>query len=134
MDTNVTVSALLWHGSPSRLFRRGLEDGHSFFTSPPLLAELTEVLNRTKLRFQIAKSQLTVTELLADYSNSTTNVEPIWTPRIVSDPDDDVVIGTALAAKADYIVTGDLALLSVVQFERVQIVSVSDALNAIALG
>jgi len=128
------VSALLWHGSPSRLFRRGLEDGHSFFTSPPLLAELTEVLNRTKLRFQIAKSQLTVTELLADYSNSTTNVEPIWTPRIVSDPDDDVVIGTALAAKADYIVTGDLALLSVVQFERVQIVSVSDALNAIALG
>ena len=93
------VSALLWHGSPRKLFRRGLEDGNTFFTSPPLLAELTEFLNRPKLRLQIAKSQLTVAELVADYSDSTTNVEPSWTPRIVSDPDDDVVIGMALAAR-----------------------------------
>jgi uncharacterized protein len=127
------ISALLWDGSPKKVFRRGLEDGHSFFTSPPLLAELTEVLHRPKLRLQIAKSKLTIAELIGAYSTSTINVEPSWTPRIVSDPDDDVVIGTALAANADFIVTGDLALMSVVQYERVQIVSVSEALKALAL-
>jgi putative PIN family toxin of toxin-antitoxin system len=134
LDTNVMVSALLWHGSPSRLFRRGLEEGHSFFTSPPLLAELTNVLLRPKLRLQIAKSQLSIANLIDTYCESTTSVEPGPTTRIVSDPDDDVVIGTALAAEADLIVTGDRALLSVEQYEGVRIVSVSEALKAIALG
>jgi uncharacterized protein len=132
LDTNVIVSALLWHGSPSKVFRSGLEEGHSFFTSPPLLAELTRVLLRPKLRLQIAKSQLSITDVIRVYSESTTSVEPVRTPRIVSDPDDDVVIGTALAAKADFIVTGDLALLSIVQYGGVRIVSVGEASKAIA--
>ena len=37
------------------------------------------------------------------------------TPRIAPDPDDDIVIGTALAAKADLVVTGDKPLLSVAE-------------------
>jgi len=44
-------------------------------------------------------------------------VRPTPTPRIVSDPDDDVVIGTALAAKADLLVTGDQPLLSVGKYQ-----------------
>ncbi len=53
-------------------------------------------------------------------------------PRIAPDPDDDVVIGTALAANADLIVTGDAGLLSVEQYRDIRIVSVADALKSIA--
>jgi putative PIN family toxin of toxin-antitoxin system len=74
LDTNVMVSALLWHGSPSKVFRMGLEEGHSFFTSPRLLAEFTKVLLRPKLHLQIAKSQLSIAELIDAYSESTTSV------------------------------------------------------------
>ncbi|MDO8925461.1 MAG: PIN domain-containing protein [Sideroxyarcus sp.] len=54
---------------------------------------------------------------------------PTPTPRIASDPDDDVVIGTALAAKADLLVTGDRMLLSVAEYLSVRIVSVAEALQ-----
>ena len=55
-------------------------------------------------------------------------------PRLAPDPDDDVVIGTALAAKANFVVTGDRALLSVAQYEGGRIVSVSEALDAVVSG
>jgi predicted nucleic acid-binding protein len=45
-----------------------------------------------------------------------------------------VVIGTALAAKADFIVTGDHGLLSVGEYEGVRIVSVKEALQILASG
>ena len=58
-------------------------------------------------------------------------VRPALTARIASDPDDEVVIGTALAATADLIVTGDQALLSVAAYRSIRIVSVSQARQAI---
>ena len=58
-------------------------------------------------------------------------VRPRPTPRIAPDPDDDVVIGTALAAKADLDVTGDKPLLSVAEYQAVRVVGVSHALQII---
>lgn len=51
--------------------------------------------------------------------------------RIVADPDDDVVVGTALAARADLLVTGDRGLLDIGAYQGVRIVSVSEALRII---
>ena len=39
-------------------------------------------------------------------------VRPVVTLRIAADPDDDVVIGTAQAGRADLIVSGDAHLLN----------------------
>jgi predicted nucleic acid-binding protein len=44
-----------------------------------------------------------------------------------------MVIGTALAANADFIVTGDHGLLSVVRYEGVQIVSATVVLAMLGL-
>jgi putative PIN family toxin of toxin-antitoxin system len=131
LDTNVVVSALLWHGLPSKLLKLGLERDIVFFTSSPLLAELTDVLSRPKLRRQISRSQMSVAQLICIYSESTVSVQARPVPRIVSDPNDDVVIGTALAAEADFVVTGDLALLLVERYQGIRIVSVADAIEAI---
>ena len=59
------------------------------------------------------------------------DVRPAATPRIAPDPQDDVVIGTALAAKAEMIVTGDKPLLSVTEHEGVRIVGVAQAIEVI---
>jgi putative PIN family toxin of toxin-antitoxin system len=129
LDTNVVVSALLWRGLSSKLLRSGLERNIVFFTSSPLLAELTDVLSRPKLRRQISRSQMSVAQLICIYSESTVAVRARPVPRIVSDPDDDVVIGTALAANADLIVTGDNGLLSVQRYHSIRIVTVAEALQ-----
>jgi len=57
---------------------------------------------------------------------------PVPVPRIAPDLDDDVVVGTALAAKAALIVTRDKPLLSVKTYEGGRIVNVREALEAIA--
>jgi predicted nucleic acid-binding protein len=58
-------------------------------------------------------------------------VRPAATPRIAPDPDDDVVIGTALAARADLVVTGDKPLLTVSEHQGVQIVGVAQAIEIV---
>ena len=50
-------------------------------------------------------------------------------PRIAPDPDDDVVIGTALAAKAEFIVTGDKPLLPISEHQSVKIIGVAQAIG-----
>jgi hypothetical protein len=58
-------------------------------------------------------------------------VRPLAVPRIAVDPDDDVVIGTALTARAALVVTGDHSLLSLKEYKGVRIISVIDALNVL---
>jgi putative PIN family toxin of toxin-antitoxin system len=131
LDTNVVLSALLWKGLPNKLIDHGSAKHTHFFSSTALLTELTDVLSRSKLARRIAASRLSVPQHVLRYINLTVLVVPQRVPRIAPDPDDDVVLGTALAAKADFIVTGDRALPSVVQFQGIRIVSVAEALEAI---
>jgi putative PIN family toxin of toxin-antitoxin system len=111
--------------------RAGRAEGVRLFTSAPLLAELTEVLLRPKFERKIAASLLSVDQLVDLYTELAALVRPASVPRIAPDPDDDVVIGTALSAKAHFIVTGDGPLLSVEGYESGRIVSVSEAVQAV---
>lgn len=131
LDTNVVASAVLWGGMPRLLLQAGRERRVELFTSGALLAELTDILGRRKFDKKIAASTLTVDELVDRYAALAPLVRPAPTPRIAPDPDDDVVIGTALAAKADLVVTGDKLLLSVAEYQGTRIVGVSQALQII---
>jgi hypothetical protein len=131
LDTNVVASAVLWGGVPRLLLQAGREKRVELFTSAALLAELTDILGRRKFDKKIAASTLTVDQLVDRYAALAALVRPTPTPRIAPDPDDDVVIGTALAAKADLVVTGDKPLLSVAEYQGVRIVGVSQALQII---
>ena len=132
LDTNVVASALLWHGPPRQLLSLARAENVSLFSSLPLLAELTGILSRSKFEKKIAASQLSVDQLVDLYVEMVALVRPVSISRMAPDPDDDVVIGTALAAKADLLVTGDRALLSVAEYGGGRIVSVSEALRAAA--
>lgn len=132
LDTNVVASAMLWGGSPQRLLQARREKRIELFTSVAMLAELTDILSRPKFEKKIAASQLTVDQLVDGYAALTQVVRPTPTPRIVADPDDDVVIGTALAARADLLVTGDQTLLRVARHANVRIVSVTVAIGITA--
>lgn len=132
LDTNIVVSGLLWDGAPGVLVRAGDREGVQLFTSLPLLAELANTLSYLNLQQRIAASGLAVEELVDLYSRLAAVVTPAPVPRIAPDPDDDVVIGTALAASVDFLVTGDRTLLSVERFQGGRIVSVREAHEAIS--
>lgn len=134
LDTNVVVSALLWGGPPQRLLQAARENRVTLFTSMPLLAELTDILGRRKFEKKIEASTLSIDQIVDRYGELTSIVRPMPLSGIAPDPDDDVVIGTALAAKAGWIVTGDQPLLSVAMYQGVYVVSVSEAVRTIAAG
>ncbi len=134
LDTNVVASALLWGGVPRLLLQAARGKRVELFTSTPLLAELTDILGRRKFEKKIVASTLSVDQIVDRYAELTVLVRPTPVPRIAPDPDDDVVIGTALAATADGVVTGDRLLLSVAAHEGVRIISVSEAVREITAG
>ena len=134
LDTNVVASALLWGGVPVLLLQAARERRVALFTSTPWLAELTHILGRRKFDKKIAASMLSIDPIVDRHAELAVLVRPAAVPRIAPDPNDDVVIGTALAAKADWITTGDRPLLSVGEYEGVRIIGVSDAVQEIITG
>lgn len=131
LDTNVVASAMLWGGNSKQLLQTRREKRVELFTSVTMLAELTDILARPKFAKKIAASLLSIDQLVDRYAELAQVVRPMPTPRIVADADDDVVIGTALAAKADLLVTGDRGLLDVGTYQGTRIVSVTEAIRII---
>lgn len=131
LDTNVVVSAFFWNGAPRRLLQASRAGHIELFTSTALLAEMTDVLSRKKFEKKIAASLFTVDQLVDRYAALALLVKPEFLKGVAPDPDDDVVIATALAAQASFLVTGDKPLLSLVGYQSVSIVEVETALQAL---
>lgn len=130
LDTNIVISALLWRGKPYQLLETV---SHSrelrLFASPALLEELADVLARPMAAKRLALIGKTAGEVLADYQAVVDVVEPRVVPRVViRDADDDQVIAAALAAQADFIVSGDDDLLSIGRYQTIHIITAAQAL------
>jgi len=81
-------------------------------TTPTLIAELGDTLDLPRFRRRMADAAMSIEQLVAAYRDATWLVTPHDVPRVVTDDvDDDHVIAAAVAARAQYIVTGDRAHL-----------------------
>lgn len=97
----------MFGGLPGSFLNLAFTHAFTLATSPVLLNELDDKL---RIKFKVApedadliRSRLETTALL---------VEPEMTITVIKDdPDDDRVLECALAAEADYIVSGDRHLL-----------------------
>lgn len=129
LDTNVVVSATPWRGTTYQFLElvRRQSDSIRVFASAPLLTELAEVLVRPAMTHRLAAISRNAADVLGDYAALVEIVEPMALQGVSPDPDDDVVVATALAARADFIVTGDKDLLGTGRFGQVEILSVAEA-------
>lgn len=127
VDTNILISALINRGKPRKLVLKLLEE-HTVILSRQMLAELADVLTRDK--FAVKTSQ--VDRFLAILVRKSKIATPSSRFKIIKeDPDDDVVLNTAYAGKAQYIVTGDRHLLALKEFKRIKIVTVAQMLESL---
>lgn len=105
LDTNIIVSALLQPlGPPAQIFILALGGSMQMCVSGSIYAEYEEVISRP--RFQRTEDIIAAT--LRAIREKGLWVRPTETPRVCSDPDDDIFLECAQAAQADYLVTGNL--------------------------
>lgn len=131
LDTNVVTSALLWRGIPYQLLQAiRLRSNLKLYSSAALLEELADVLTRRSLSKQLAAVGKQAADVLLDYTLAVQIIEaaPLSAP-VCRDPDDDDVLALALAAQADWIVSGDQDLLVLGHFEAIPILTARQALD-----
>lgn len=132
LDTNTVVSAFLWGKAPRRILEAARERRISLLTSAPLLGELADVLSREKFATQIASSEFTADQLVARYALLASSIVPAQIrPLIAADPDDDAVIACAVAARADYVVSGDNKVLNLKHYQGISIIGAGDFVRRI---
>lgn len=135
IDTNVLVSAFLWQGTPGRLIELAGEKEVLFFTSRSLLEELHETLNKKKLVRSVVATGLSADQMLTNYRRLATLVTARQLAKPVSrDADDDAVLACAIAAHADFIISGDDDLLVLKNFAGIPIIRPAQAVEVFARG
>ena len=122
-DTNVLIAAFVAEGICSRLLVRARRRQFTLITCPFILGELERVLTK---KFLVSRGQVReVLRLIAQAVE--VNVHPIQViTGVCRDPDDDNILACALAAEADYLVTGDADLLALHEFKGTSIVTPKD--------
>jgi putative PIN family toxin of toxin-antitoxin system len=90
-------------------------------TSAETLDELADVLARPVVRKFIRVPSEKIDELQQDIASVSTRFEPTETLTLSDDPDDNRVLEAAVAAEADYIVTGDAGLLRLAEVRGTRI-------------
>lgn len=119
-DTNVLLAAFLTEGICTKLLTRAKKKQFQLFIFPDILREFDRVLSKKFLSSaqQIRESQQIILE-------AAHLVEPpaSLVKGVCRDPDDDMILSCAVAAKADYLVSGDSDLLDLKKFQGIKIVS-----------
>lgn len=127
IDTNIVVSAMLRSGSlPEAVLNLATGRIVQLNASEAILAEYHEVLNRTKLGISSKKIATALTRI----REVSQVMRPSQAVKACSDPDDNIFLECAQAAKADYLVTGNTAHFPEV-WSRTKIVTAREFLEAV---
>ncbi|MBU4460652.1 MAG: putative toxin-antitoxin system toxin component, PIN family [Verrucomicrobia bacterium] len=123
LDTNVVISAFLFGGHPRRVIESILDGRSQGFVSLAILDEIRDVLRRPKFG-------LTPDQVLAVVEEFRALCEVVTPGDVVEvmedDPDDNRILECALAADAQFIISGDAPLLDLVRWQDVSILSPGD--------
>jgi putative PIN family toxin of toxin-antitoxin system len=104
LDTNIVVSAAL---KPDGLQRTvlilALTKPATLYVTQAILTEYRDVLQRPRLDIPKGRRR----QLLQLIANRARSVRPARIPQVTTDPDDNMFLECADAARADYLVTGN---------------------------
>lgn len=127
LDTNVLISALVFPGGkPDQILTRIRRGEIEFFISPFILSELDRVLRQ---KFQLTKNE--AEDRVRAIRRLAHLVEPTERVEVITAKDDDNrILECAIAAKADFLVTGDKEhLLPLESIKDTKIISPSEFLE-----
>ena len=118
LDTNVLASAAATRGLCADVLRQVFAS-HQLFISVQVLNELNSVL-----RFKFGVGQDLIDDFIWLLQQDTVLAQPVQFPRVeLQDKDDLPILGAAIAAGAEVLVTGDKELLELGHIKDLEILS-----------
>jgi len=130
VDVNVWISGLLWGGVPGKILKLAKNQRITIFASQKILADIEDTLERPKLQsrkqycgYTIAYLMTIVQELIQPCVDRLLEV-----PQL-RDADDAVILASAIVIQAEVIITGDLDLLTLHDFENIPIINPQEFLS-----
>ncbi|MBF0490527.1 MAG: putative toxin-antitoxin system toxin component, PIN family [Candidatus Omnitrophica bacterium] len=130
IDTNQFVSSLISKkGKSAQLVDLWRQQHFILLTSPEIINEIKKVLEYPHIikKYKLNKADIQSLLILIEHEAVTVPTPPVVNV-IKDDPDDNKFLACALAAQAEYIVTGDQHLLSLGRYGSILIVTVKDFL------
>jgi putative PIN family toxin of toxin-antitoxin system len=113
LDTNILVRAAWKAGGLASLLLRSVLEGHRLIVSPFILAEVARVLAYPRIQARWGLTEERIQQHVNRLAAAAEIVANTSVNRVVpDDPDDDFIVQTAIAGKADVLCTRDSHLLS----------------------
>lgn len=123
VDTNVLISATFWYGASDKIMSKVEAKEIQLILSEEIIKEYAQVLEYKEIQDKIKDKKLEMKLTLKKIISISKIVMSKQKLDVVKDdPDDNKVLGCALACKAEYIVTQDKHLLKLKQFKGIKIV------------
>ena len=133
LDTNIWLSGIFWRGNPYKIIKLAEQKKIEIFITNAILEELVDVLNK-EIKFQKHMKNLgyDIEQLIGSILNITKLTSPKERLNIIKqDPDDNRILECAVSSNADYIISGDKHLLSLKEFEGIEIIKAKNFLDIV---
>lgn len=130
IDTNLFVSALINQNSRQRLNLVLEKMAIQILSDDALMAEVYEVINRTKFKKYVTQSE--IDDFYKLIQERTSRIETHSIVLVSPDPKDDFLLVICLDGDAEYLLTGNkIDLLDLIQFHKTKIVTLTEFLTTV---
>ena len=125
IDTNVIASAIFFGGRPRELLEYLIERKLNAFVTEDIILEYQETVQELCSRYPTKPPRIPLGKIIT----ACTIIEKRTSVSVCRDPDDNKFIECAIDGNCLYIVSGDKDLLTIGNYDGVQIVTVTDFLS-----
>ena len=134
IDTNVTISGLLWGGAPNHILKFCRNRVVRILECDETLDEVRSALRYPKFSDRLSALGTTAIEVFSYFMNLATYVpSPETIPDVIKqDPFDNIFLELASENSASLIVSGDRHLLEFESYKSIQIVTPSEGVSVIS--
>ncbi len=129
LDTNVLISALIKEGKPRDLLFEILLN-HALVISKEILEDVATVANEPRIHKYVDQEDIVDFLRVLARSASIVKIKSRF-KAVKEDPDDDIILRTAIDGRARLVVSGDNHLLDMERFRGIRIVTVTEMLQTL---
>ena len=131
LDANIFVSAFLYGGNPKEIFEMVYDGEHTLFITDEILAEADIVFRKRKFHLTEEKVEYYIRRI----KEIGTKIKVADSERVTTggcrDKTDNVYLECAVAARADYVISGDIHLRELKEYRGIKIVNPAEYLEIV---